>query len=125
MVASCLPGSGDTAYNLGVCTGVESNERPFGSQAGTQSTKPRQLGQMMTILKIAFKLLFFNKTEFYSGLLYFDFCLVVIYYARNFLIFCIHCVTKIKHGPCIFLIFILQTKNIVEHERIKLFSEAF
>ena len=44
VVASHVPPTGDLAYNPGMCTDWESNLQPFGSQAGTQSTEPRQLG---------------------------------------------------------------------------------
>ena len=44
----CLPLAcpllGDLARNPGTCPDWESNQRPFGSQAGPQSTEPRQPG---------------------------------------------------------------------------------
>ena len=43
-VASCTPLGGDPAHNPGMCPDWESNQRPFGSQAGTQSTEPYQPG---------------------------------------------------------------------------------
>ena len=42
VVASCVPLTGDLAYNPGKCPDWESNQQPFGSQAGTQSTVPYQ-----------------------------------------------------------------------------------
>ena len=45
-VTSCLPPSGDRAPNPGMCPDWESNQRPFASQAGTQSTEPQQPGPM-------------------------------------------------------------------------------
>ena len=44
VVASRTPPTGDLACNPGMCPDWESNQRPFGSQAGTQSTGPHQLG---------------------------------------------------------------------------------
>ena len=41
-VASHVPPAGDLARNPGMCPDWESNWRPFGSQAGTQSTEPHQ-----------------------------------------------------------------------------------
>ena len=38
------PLTGDPACNPGMCPDWESNQRPFGSQAGTQSTEPHQPG---------------------------------------------------------------------------------
>ena len=38
------PQLGDLAHSLGMCPHWESNQWPFGSQAGTQSTKPHQPG---------------------------------------------------------------------------------
>ena len=38
VVASPMPPTGDLARNPGMCPDWESNQRPFGSQAGTQST---------------------------------------------------------------------------------------
>ena len=39
-VASCTPSSGDRVHNPGMCSDWESNQRPCGSQAGTQSLNP-------------------------------------------------------------------------------------
>ena len=44
LVASHTPPTGDLAHNPGMCPDQESNQWPFGSQAGTQSTKPHQPG---------------------------------------------------------------------------------
>ena len=40
------PPTGDLACHPGMCPDRESNWRPFGSQAGTQSTEPHQPGQV-------------------------------------------------------------------------------
>ena len=42
--ASCTPPTGALACNPGMCPDWELNQRPFGSQASTQSTKPHQPG---------------------------------------------------------------------------------
>ena len=39
------PSAGDLAHNPGMCPDWESNQRLFGSQAGTQSTQPHQPGR--------------------------------------------------------------------------------
>ena len=44
VVASHTPPTGHLACNPGMCPDWESNWRPFGSQACTQSTEPYQLG---------------------------------------------------------------------------------
>ena len=44
VIASCAPPTGDLAHSPGVYPDWESNWRPFGSQAGTQSTEPHQPG---------------------------------------------------------------------------------
>ena len=44
VVASCMPPMGDLAHNPGMCPDWESNQQPFGSQAGAQSTLPHQPG---------------------------------------------------------------------------------
>ena len=44
VVASQAPPTGDLACNLGMRPDWESNQRPFGSQAGAQSTEPHQPG---------------------------------------------------------------------------------
>ena len=44
VVASCAPPTGDLVCNPGMCSDWELNWRPFGSQAGTQSTEPHQPG---------------------------------------------------------------------------------
>ena len=44
VVAFCLSPTGDLACNPGMCPDWELKLRPFGSQAGAQSTEPRQPG---------------------------------------------------------------------------------
>ena len=44
VVVSHVPPTGDPAHNPGMCPDWESNQRPFSSQAGTQSTEPHQPG---------------------------------------------------------------------------------
>ena len=44
VVASHMPPCGDLACNPGLRPDWESNQRPFGSQASTQSTEPHQPG---------------------------------------------------------------------------------
>ena len=46
---SHTPPTGDLARNPGMCPDWESNQRPFGSQAGNQSIEPHQSG-LSTIL---------------------------------------------------------------------------
>ena len=50
-VASRRPPAGDLAHNPGMCPDWESNQRPFSSQAGTQSTEPQQPGLTQLFLK--------------------------------------------------------------------------
>ena len=50
VVASCTPLTGDLAHNPGTCPDWESNWRPFGSQAGTQSTESHQPGLHLPFL---------------------------------------------------------------------------
>ena len=50
VVASHMPQAGDLAHNPGMCPDWESNRRPFGSQACTQSTELHQPGQFSCIL---------------------------------------------------------------------------
>ena len=45
VVASHVPSTGDLACNPGMCPDWESNQQPFGLQAGTQSTESHQPGQ--------------------------------------------------------------------------------
>ena len=56
MVASCVPLTGDLAYNPGKCPDWESNQQPFGSQAGTQSTEPHQPGELPIILVLPYEI---------------------------------------------------------------------
>ena len=44
VVVSHAPPTGDPSHNLDMCPDWELNHRPFGSQAGTQSTEPHQPG---------------------------------------------------------------------------------
>ena len=44
VVVSCIPLNGDQAHSPGMCPDWESNQVPFGSQAGAQSTEPHQPG---------------------------------------------------------------------------------
>ena len=43
--------TGDLARNPGMCPDWESNQRPFGLKASTQSTEPHQPGLGFNILK--------------------------------------------------------------------------
>ena len=45
----CAPPTGDLARNPGTCPDWDSNWRPFGSQAGPQSTEPHQPGLFSNI----------------------------------------------------------------------------
>ena len=49
VVASHAPSTGDLARNPGMCPDWESNHRPFGLQAGTESTEPHQPGQFFLL----------------------------------------------------------------------------
>ena len=50
VVASCAPPhTEDMASNPGMCSDLESNQWPFGSQASTQSTEPHQPGQKLSV----------------------------------------------------------------------------
>ena len=44
VVASCASAAGYLTHNPGLCPEWESNQRPFGLQASTQSTEPHQPG---------------------------------------------------------------------------------
>ena len=44
VVASHVPPTGDLAQNPGMCPDQESDQLPFASQSGTQSTEPHQPG---------------------------------------------------------------------------------
>ena len=44
VVTSCVSPTRDLVFNPGMCPDWESNQRPFGLQAGTQSTEPHQQG---------------------------------------------------------------------------------
>ena len=53
VVVSRVFPTGDLAHNLGMCPDWGSNQQPFGSQAGAQSTEPHQPGPISyTILNI-------------------------------------------------------------------------
>ena len=52
VVASRMPPTGDLAHNPGMCSDRESNQRPIGLQAVTQSTEPHQPGPKINLLKI-------------------------------------------------------------------------
>ena len=49
VVASHAPSTRNLACNPGTCPDWESNQRPFGSQAGTQSTETHQPGPFFKI----------------------------------------------------------------------------
>ena len=50
LVASHVPPNEGLAHNPGMCPDWELNPRPFGSQAGTQSTEPHQPGLKVFLL---------------------------------------------------------------------------
>ena len=58
VVASHAPPTGDLAHNPGMCPDWESNRRPFGVQASTQSTEPPQLG--LSLFCIIIIIIFLN-----------------------------------------------------------------
>ena len=47
VVASRVPPTGDLVHNPGMCPDWDLNQRPCGSQVGTQSTEPHQPGQIL------------------------------------------------------------------------------
>ena len=63
VVASWTPPTGDLACNPGMCPDWESNQWPFGLQAGTQSTEPHQPGLENFMLPV-FPHLTINDTKF-------------------------------------------------------------
>ena len=52
VVASFAPPTWDPTHNPGMCPDWESNWRPFGLQAGTQSTEPPQPGHVCEFLHV-------------------------------------------------------------------------
>ena len=52
VVASRAPPTRELACNRGMCPDWESNQRPFGLQAGAQSTELQQLGLILIFLFI-------------------------------------------------------------------------
>ena len=56
VVASCASPTGGLAHNPGMCCDWESNQRPFGSQAGTPSTEPHQPGHVYYLFSDCIKL---------------------------------------------------------------------
>ena len=52
VVASHAPPIGDPVRNPGMCPDWESNQRPFGLQAGTPSTEPHQPGLCPLLLRV-------------------------------------------------------------------------
>ena len=48
------PPTGDLARNPGMCPDWQSNQWPFGSQAGTQSTEPHQPGLILFLCVVSF-----------------------------------------------------------------------
>ena len=52
LFAPHTPPTGDLAHNPGMCPNWESNQQPFGSQAGAQSPEPHWPEQNMKILNV-------------------------------------------------------------------------
>ena len=78
VIANHMPLTGDLASNPGMCPDWESNQWPFGSQVGAQSTEPHQPGPS-TFLKDAWVLtltILWSNTMLYSWLLsfYYMYC---------------------------------------------------
>ena len=59
VVASCTQLTEALVPNPGISPDWESNQQPFGSQAGTQSTEPHQPGQFVAFLMFIFLIFFF------------------------------------------------------------------
>ena len=51
VIASCVPTTGHLSHNPGMCPDWESDQRPIGSQGGTQSTEPHQPGPEISFRK--------------------------------------------------------------------------
>ena len=75
VVASHASPTGDLAHNPGMCPHWESNQQPFGSQAGTQSTEPHQPGLLSRSILILNLLnqssIFLSHFQFSSFVLFF------------------------------------------------------
>ena len=65
---SCLlhPPAGDAACNPGMCRDWESNQRPFGLQAGTQSTEPHQPGIIVHFYYCYYAGIFIFVTQYHA-----------------------------------------------------------
>ena len=64
VVASHAPPSGSLACNLDMCPDWESNQQPFGLQAGTQSTEPHQPGTCYFSFDVYWLLYFLKSMPF-------------------------------------------------------------
>ena len=51
VIAPYMPPTGHLAYNLGMCSNWELNQRPFTSLLDAQCTEPQQLGPALMNLK--------------------------------------------------------------------------
>ena len=56
VIASCVPTTGHLSHNPGMCPDWESDQPPFRSQAGTESTTPHQPGLQGFVLFCFFKI---------------------------------------------------------------------
>ena len=49
LVAFCMPSTGDTAHNSGMCPDGESNQQPFSLQNDAQPNEPYHSGQKLVL----------------------------------------------------------------------------
>ena len=81
VVASHSPHTGDLACNPGMCPDWASNQRPFGLQAGAQSTEPHQPGLNYLFLDLIF--LIFTYTEWLLNVKGDLFCLFIYLFSAH------------------------------------------
>ena len=103
LVVFCMPPTGDLAHNPGMWPDWESNQWPFASQAGTQSTEPHQPGPICSFWNLSLIVSFiywilyacfvsWNKSEFLPVK-----CLLLCYYLVNKMFLQIFFTFKIFH----------------------------
>ena len=80
VVTSCASTTGDLACNLGMCPDWESNWRPFGVQASTQSTEPHQPGQNFLIYTLDISPL----SDIYSAQIFFQLAVCIFNFITVF-----------------------------------------
>ena len=112
-----VPPTGDLARNPGMCPAWESSQRPFGSQASTQSTEPHQPGPFCLFFKnwlLCYLLLFCSSSLYILGTD--KFICIYVYIRYNY---------YRQHNNCVYIIYNYYRQYNIQYYAIILYTTLY